>query len=73
MAGENMLIEDDEDQKGSKSQEVEFVPVETKEPKGSDRDEDHDDEGDADVEDVVALSTVALSSIEPDWCAEILE
>jgi len=48
MAGENMLIEDDEDQKGGKPQEVEFVPVEDKEPKGSvgddhDEDEDHED------------------------------
>lgn len=44
MAGENMLIEDDEDQKGGKPQEVEFVPVEDKGQKGSDRDEDEDDD-----------------------------
>lgn len=43
MAGETMLIEDDEDQKGGKPQEVEFVPVETKEPKAHDDDEDDDD------------------------------
>lgn len=42
MAGENLLIEDDEDQKGSKSQEVEFVPVEA--PKGADHDDEHDDD-----------------------------
>jgi hypothetical protein len=40
MAGENMLIEDDEDQKSSKPQEVEFVPVTTKQ--GDDADEDDD-------------------------------
>jgi hypothetical protein len=40
MAGENMLIEDDEDQKGGKPQEVEFVPVTTKQ--GDDADEDDD-------------------------------
>ena len=39
MAGENMIIEDDEDQKRGKPQEVEFVPVTTKE--GS---EDEDDD-----------------------------
>ncbi len=39
MAGENMLIEDDEDQKKGKPQEVEFVPVTTKEG-----DEDDDDD-----------------------------
>ena len=44
MAGENMLIEDDEDQKGGKPQEVEFVPVEDKGPKGSDHDDDEDHE-----------------------------
>jgi hypothetical protein len=44
MAGDNMLIEDDEDQKGGKPQEVEFVPVEDKEPKGSDRDDDSEDD-----------------------------
>ena len=43
MAGENLLIEDDEDQKGGKPQEVEFVPVETKEPKGA-ADDDHDED-----------------------------
>ena len=41
MAGENLLIEDDEDQKGGKPQEVEFVPVESK--KEDDHDE-HDDD-----------------------------
>lgn len=44
MAGENLLIEDDEDQKGGKPQQVEFVPVETKEPRGSDHDDDHEDD-----------------------------
>ena len=39
MAGENMIIEDDEDQKRGKPQEVEFVPVTTKE---GDDDEDDD-------------------------------
>jgi len=39
MAGENMIIEDDEDQKRGKPQEVEFVPVETKQ---GDDDEDDD-------------------------------
>ena len=39
MAGENMIIEDDEDQKNSKPQEVEFVPVTTKQ---GDEDEDDD-------------------------------
>lgn len=38
MAGENMIIEDDEDQKRGKPQEVEFVPVETKQ--GDDDDDD---------------------------------
>jgi hypothetical protein len=42
MAGENMLIEDDEDQKGGKPQEVEFVPVETKQ--GDDHEDDDDQE-----------------------------
>jgi len=41
MAGENLLIEDDEDQKGGKPQEVEFVPVESK------QDHDEDDHEDA--------------------------
>ena len=40
MAGENMLIEDDEDQKSSKPQEFEFVPVTTK--PGDDAAEDDD-------------------------------
>lgn len=40
MAGENMLIEDDEEQKSGKPQEVEFVPVE------SNKDDDHDDDDD---------------------------
>jgi hypothetical protein len=40
MAGENMLIEDDEDQKKGRPQEVEFVPVETK---GDDHEDDDDD------------------------------
>jgi hypothetical protein len=44
MAGDNMLIEDDEDIKGGKPQEVEFVPVTTKQ--GDDRD-DEDDDGDS--------------------------
>ena len=39
MAGENMIIEDDEDQKRGKPQEVEFVPVTTKE---GNEDEDDD-------------------------------
>jgi hypothetical protein len=38
MAGENMLIEDDEDQKQGKPQEVEFVPVTTK--KGDEEEDD---------------------------------
>jgi hypothetical protein len=42
MAGETLLIEDDEDQKGGKPQEVEFVPVTTKQ--GDDQGEDDDDE-----------------------------
>jgi hypothetical protein len=45
MAGDNMLIEDDEDQKGGKPQEVEFVPVETKQG------DDHEDEDDDHQED----------------------
>jgi hypothetical protein len=45
MAGETMLIEEDEDQKGGKSQEVEFVPVTTKQG------EEHDDEDDDHPED----------------------
>ena len=45
MAGENMLIEDDEDQKKGRPQEVEFVPVETKQG------DDHDDEDDDTPED----------------------
>ena len=44
MAGDTLLIEDDEDKKGGKPQEVEFVPVESKEPKGSDQDDDHEDD-----------------------------
>ena len=48
MAGETMLIEDDEDQKGGKPQEVEFVPVETKEPKAADHDDDDDDDNQED-------------------------
>lgn len=40
MAGENMLIEDDEDQKGGKPQEIEFIPVDTKD--GEDREDDDD-------------------------------
>ena len=39
MAGDTMLIEDDEEQKGGKPQEVEFVPVESK-------DNDHEDDDD---------------------------
>ena len=45
MAGETMLIEEDEDQKGGKPQEVEFVPVTTKQG------EEHDDEDDDHPED----------------------
>ena len=45
MAGETMLIEEDEDQKGGKPQEVEFVPVTTKQG------EEHDDEDDDHTED----------------------
>lgn len=45
MAGDNMLIEDDEDQKSGKPQEVEFVPVETKQG------DDHEDEDDDHQED----------------------
>jgi hypothetical protein len=41
MAGETMLIEDDEDQKGGKPQEVEFVPVESKQDDDHDEDDDH--------------------------------
>jgi hypothetical protein len=41
MAGENMLIEDDEDQKKGKPQEVEFVPVDTKQ--GDDQKDEDDD------------------------------
>ena len=48
MAGETMLIEDDEDQKGGKPQEVEFVPVETKGPKAADHDDDDDDDNQED-------------------------
>jgi hypothetical protein len=36
-----MLIEDDEDQKGGKPQEVEFVPVESKQDDDHDEDDDH--------------------------------
>lgn len=43
MAGDTMLIEDDEDQKGGKPQEVEFVPVESKQDEDRDEDEDHED------------------------------
>lgn len=39
--GETLLIEDDEDQKKGKPQEVEFVPVETK---AEDNDDDHEDD-----------------------------
>jgi hypothetical protein len=46
MAGETLLIEDDEDQKGGKPQEVEFVPVTTKQ--GDDQ-EDDDDDRDLDI------------------------
>jgi hypothetical protein len=45
MAGENMLIEDDEDQKGGKPQEIEFIPVDTKQG------EDHEDDSDDPAED----------------------
>ena len=48
MAGETLLIEEDEDQKGGKPQEVEFVPVETKEPKAADHDDDDDDDNQED-------------------------
>jgi len=41
MAGETLLIEEDEDQKGGKPQEVEFVPVTTKQ--GEDQEDDDDD------------------------------
>jgi hypothetical protein len=41
MAGETMLIEDDEDQKGGKPQEIEFVPVESKQDDDHDEDDDH--------------------------------
>jgi len=44
MAGETMLIEDDEEQKDGKSQDIEFIPVETKEPKGQDNDDPEDDD-----------------------------
>lgn len=45
--GENLLIEDDEDQESkSKSQEVEFVPVDTK---ADDQDDNDDDEGSDDA------------------------
>jgi hypothetical protein len=41
MAGETLLIEEDEDQKGGKPQEVEFVPVTTKQ--GEDQEDEDDD------------------------------
>lgn len=41
MAGETLLIEEDEDQKGGKPQEVEFVPVTTKQ--GEQQDDEDDD------------------------------
>ena len=41
MAGETLLIEEDEDQKGGKPQEVEFVPVTTKQ--GEDQEDDDDE------------------------------
>jgi len=44
MAGENMLIEDDGDKKGGKPQEVEFVPVNTKQDDDQDEDDDHQDD-----------------------------
>jgi len=44
MAGETLLIEDDEDQKDGKSQDIEFIPVETKEPKGQDNEDPEDDD-----------------------------
>jgi len=44
MAGENMLIEDDEDKKGGKPQEVEFVPVNTKQDDEQDEDHYHPDD-----------------------------
>lgn len=43
MAGDTLLIEDDEDQKGGKSQEVEFVPVESKQDDHDDEDDNHED------------------------------
>jgi len=43
MAGENMLIEEDEDQKGGKSQEVEFVPITTKQGEDDDDDDQPED------------------------------
>jgi len=43
MAGENMLIEEDEDQKGGKSQEVEFVPITTKQSEDDDDDDQPED------------------------------
>jgi hypothetical protein len=43
MAGENMLIEEDEDQKGGKSQEVEFVPITTKQGEDDDDDDNPED------------------------------
>jgi hypothetical protein len=48
--GENLLIEDDEDQESkSKSQEVEFVPVEKKADDQDDHDDDEGDEGGEDA------------------------
>jgi hypothetical protein len=44
MAGENMLIEDDEEQKSGKPQEVEFVPVESKDNDHEDDDDDHQED-----------------------------
>lgn len=43
MAGETMLIEDDEEQKGGKPQEVEFVPVESNKEDDREDDDDHED------------------------------
>lgn len=43
MAGDTMLIEDDEEQKGGKPQEVEFVPVESNKEDDREDDDDHED------------------------------
>jgi hypothetical protein len=43
MAGETLLIEDDEEQKDGKPQDIEFVPVTTKKGEDSEDDDDNED------------------------------